>query len=82
MMDVTSGSLRGLGYSFTPMIVSLLGVCVLRVVWVATVFQMERFHTVETIYYSYPVTWTVTFAAHLITFLIAKGLLKKKWNLQ
>lgn len=82
MMDVTSGSLRGMGYSFTPMIVSLLGVCVLRVVWVATVFQMERFHTVETIYYSYPVTWTVTFAAHLITFLIAKGLLKKKWNLQ
>ena len=81
MMDVTSGSLRGMGYSFTPMIVSLLGVCVLRVVWVATVFQMERFHTVETIYYSYPVTWTVTFAAHLITFLIAKGLLKKKWNL-
>ena len=82
MMDVTSGSLRGMGYSFTPMIVSLLGVCVLRVVWVATVFQMERFHTVETIYYSYPVTWTVTFAAHLITFLIAKGLLKKKWGLQ
>ena len=82
MMDVTSGSLRGMGYSFTPMIVSLLGVCVLMVVWVATVFQMERFHTVETIYYSYPVTWTVTFAAHLITFLIAKGLLKKKWNLQ
>ncbi len=82
MMDVTSGSLRGMGYSFTPMIVSLLGVCVLRVVWVATVFQMERFHVVETIYYSYPVTWTVTFAAHLVTFLIARQLLKKKWELQ
>lgn len=82
MMDVTSGSLRGMGYSFTPMIVSLLGVCVLRVVWVATVFQMERFHVVETIYYSYPVTWVVTLVAHFVTFLIARRLLKKKWGLQ
>lgn len=82
MMDVTSGSLRGMGYSFTPMIVSLLGVCVLRVVWVATIFQLERFHTVETIYYSYPVTWVVTFTAHLVTFFIAKHHLKKKWSSQ
>ena len=82
MMDVTSGSLRGMGYSFTPMIVSLLGVCVLRVVWVATVFQIERFHVVETIYYSYPVTWIVTLVAHFVTFLIARRLLKKKWGLQ
>lgn len=81
MMDVTSGSLRGMGYSFTPMIVSLLGVCVFRVVWVATVFQLEQYHTIETIYYSYPITWILTLAAHFVTFLIAKHLLKKKWGL-
>lgn len=81
LMDVTSGSLRGMGYSFTPMIVSLLGVCVLRVVWVATIFQMDRFHTVETIYYSYPVTWVVTFTAHFVTFIVAKYKIKKKWNI-
>lgn len=81
MMDVTSGSLRGMGYSFTPMIVSLVGVCLFRVVWVATVFQIDRFHTIETIYYSYPITWIITFAAHLVTFLIAKHRLKKKWSL-
>ncbi len=78
MMDVTSGSLRGMGYSFTPMLVSLIGVCLFRVVWVATVFQMEAYHTVETIYYSYPISWGMTFAAHLVTFMIAKRLLKRK----
>ena len=71
MMDVTSGSLRGLGYSFTPMAVSLIGVCLFRVVWVATVFQMEAYHTIETIYYSYPISWSLTFVAHFVTFVIA-----------
>ena len=78
MMDVTSGSLRGLGYSFTPMIVSLVGVCLFRVVWVATVFQYDAWHTVETIYYSYPISWVLTFAAHFVTFIIAKRRLKLK----
>ena len=78
MMDVTSGSLRGMGYSFTPMVVSLIGVCLFRVVWVATVFQIEAYHTIETIYYSYPISWSLTFAAHFVTFLIAKSLLRRK----
>lgn len=78
MMDVTSGSMRGLGYSFTPMIVSLVGVCLFRVIWVATVFQVDKWHTVETIYYSYPITWILTFAAHFICFLFARRKLMKK----
>ena len=78
MMDVTSGSLRGMGYSFTPMLVSLIGVCLFRVIWIATVFQLEAYHTVETIYYSYPISWGLTFAAHLLTFVIAKKLLKRR----
>lgn len=78
MMDVTSGSLRGMNYSFTPMVVSLIGVCLFRVVWVSTVFQLEAYHTIETIYYSYPISWGMTFAAHFITFVIAKGILRKK----
>lgn len=82
MMDVTSGSLRGMGYSFTPMIVSLIGVCLFRVVWVATIFQMEAYHTIETIYYSYPISWGLTFAAHFITFIIAKKLLRLKLQKQ
>ena len=78
MMDVTSGSLRGMGYSFVPMVVSLIGVCLFRVVWVSTVFQLEAYHTIETIYYSYPISWSLTFVAHFVTFLIGKKLMRRK----
>lgn len=81
MMDVVVGSLRGLGYSFMPMIVSLIGVCALRLLWIATVFQIDQYHTVETIYYTYPISWTLTLIAHLICFMIAKKQIKKKWNI-
>ena len=50
MMDVMVGSLRGLGYSVMPMLVSLMGACVFRLVWIATVFQRPAFHTIQTIY--------------------------------
>lgn len=74
-MDVIVGSLRGLGYSTIPMIVSLIGACGLRVLWILTIFQY--FHTLNSIYLSYPVTWVVTAAAHLITYIILR---KKAFN--
>jgi putative MATE family efflux protein len=60
MMEVVVGMLRGLGSSMVPMILSVLGVCGVRVAWVLTVFQAERFHTVEYIYISYPLSWAIT----------------------
>jgi len=78
MMDVMVGMLRGLGYSIVPMFVSLIGACGLRIVWIATVFQIEEFHKIETIYYSYPVTWAITFAAHTICFVIVYKKLMKR----
>ncbi len=79
MMDVVVGSLRGLGYSVMPMIVSLIGVCALRLIWIATVFQLDEFHKIEIIYYTYPVSWTVTLIAHLICYFIVKKSVRKKW---
>lgn len=58
MMDVLVGVLRGLGYSLVPMVVSLVGVCGLRLVWVAAVFPV--FHSPECLYFSYPVSWVIT----------------------
>ena len=81
-MDVMVGSLRGMGYSVTPMIVSLLGACGLRLVWLRTVFQMEQFHTPDTVYLSYPVSWVITVAAHVICFFICRRRLKKKVQLR
>ena len=80
MMDVMVGALRGLGYSIAPMIVSLLGACAFRLLWIATVFQIERFHTIETVYTSYPISWTLTFLAHVIIFVIVRKRLKKRWG--
>lgn len=71
MMDVMVGVLRGIGYSIMPMIVSLLGACGLRLLWIATVFRIEQFHLVETVYLSYPISWVITFVAHVVCYLVA-----------
>lgn len=68
IMDVTVGVLRGVGYSIIPTIVSLIGVCGLRLVWIATVFHIPMYHHIETVYLSYPITWTITIIANVICF--------------
>ena len=74
--DVIVGSLRGLGYSIVPMSVSILGVCAFRLLWVYTVFQCN--HTLEVLYYSYPISWILTATAHFICFYIVyKKIIKK-----
>lgn len=72
MMDTMVGALRGIGYSVMPMMVSLMGACVLRLVWVATVFQIPAYHTPECVYWSYPISWIVTLLIHVLCYLWAK----------
>lgn len=72
MMDTMVGALRGIGYSVMPMLVSLMGACVLRLVWVFTIFQIPAYHTPECIYWSYPLSWLVTLLAHILCYLWAK----------
>ena len=71
-MEVGCGVLRGLGKSLTSTVITLVGACLLRVVWILTVF--EHFLTLESIYISYPVSWTVT---GIVALIIALRLLKK-----
>ncbi len=78
VMDVLVGLLRGMGYSIMPMLVSLIGVCGLRFVWLATIFTVEHFHSPETIYISYPISWIITITAHIICYIIAKKRLTNK----
>lgn len=68
MMDVMVGSLRGMGYGIMPMLVSLTGACLFRVVWIMTVFK--SYHSLEVLYVSYPISWGLTFAVHLLCFFI------------
>ncbi len=69
-MDVICGSLRGMGYSTVPMIVSIIGACGLRIVWILTIFRI--YHDLTVLYVSYPVTWFITASAHLISYFIIK----------
>lgn len=69
IMDVTTGAIRGMGVSVTPMIITVIGVCVVRIVWIFSLFQIEQFHTPAGLYISYPISWILTFIAELITFI-------------
>ena len=63
------GQLRGLGYSLSPMIISIFGICGIRIIWVYTVFQSNR--TLEMLYTSYPISWAITLVATLVLYFIA-----------
>ena len=58
LLDVSQGVLRGLGISFVPMCISILGICGVRIAWISLVFP--RVKTLECIYYSYPFSWITT----------------------
>lgn len=80
IMDVLVGALRGIGYSVPPMIVSIVGVCGLRLLWLATVFQMPEYHTVETVFLSYPISWTITIFVHIICYVWARRRVWQKYE--
>lgn len=75
IMDVLVGVIRGMGYSVMPMLVSLLGVCAFRVVWIFLIF--ERIHTLPCLYASYPVSWILTSTVHLICLIVVLRKQKK-----
>ena len=76
LMDVMVGFMRGMGYSITPMIVSLTGACLFRVIWIMTIFK--HYGTLGSLYISYPISWTLTFIVHLICFIIVYRKLLKR----
>ncbi|MGI6176953.1 MAG: MATE family efflux transporter [Eubacterium sp.] len=67
-MEIMSGAMRGMGYSLTPTIVTVFGACVFRIVWLATVFMIPEYHTISTVYISYPISWILTLAIHCVCF--------------
>lgn len=67
LMDVTGSQMRGMGYSITPMLVSLSGACLFRLVWIYTVFAQNP--DMQILYYSYPISWVLTWLVHLACYL-------------
>lgn len=71
LMDVGCGLMRGIGKSVTPMIVSLLGSCVFRIVWIYTVCPSFP-DDIRVLYLSYPISWFLTAAVHFAMFFFCK----------
>ena len=73
-MEVATGVIRGMGTSVLPMLVSIFGVCGIRIVWIYTVFKSPKYHSMESLYASYPISWLITF---LILFIVLSVLINK-----
>ncbi len=78
LMEVGCGALRGLGKSITPMIVSLVGSCVLRVVWIYTVFS--AIPTLQCLYISYPISWVITATVHFVFCFVTLRRLERRYG--
>lgn len=75
IMEVMVGGQRGMGMSVIPMVNSLVGSCVFRIVWIYTVFAAYR--TLPSLYISYPISWLITSLAHALFYFIRLHKLKK-----
>ncbi len=69
-MDVSTSVIRGMGASLVPMIISVAGICGMRVVWIYTVFALPAFHTLECLYLSYPISWIITFICQVVALVL------------
>ena len=78
MMDVSGGALRGMGVSFAPMLISIIGVCGFRIGWVYSIFQIPEYHTPEVLYWSYAISWGITFMAQAFAYFITYNKRKKQ----
>ena len=76
LMNTFMGMLRGMGYSTTPTVVSVLGICGLRIVWIYTFFAADP--TLLNLYISYPASWVATLIVVFFCYIIAKQHLIKK----
>jgi putative MATE family efflux protein len=81
LMDVTTGALRGMGASLIPMIISVLGVCGIRILWIATIFQIPAYHTPECLYLSYTISWIATFLTQLVAYIFVFRRNRRRWDM-
>ncbi len=72
LMDCCVGAIRGMGFAVVPTIVSLIGACGLRLLWIFTIFQIPEYHTEFMLFLSYPISWAITFIVHFICFVIMR----------
>ena len=77
IMEVCCGMVRGLGKSWLPMFVTGVGACLSRIIWIYTIFRAQ--HTLGILYLSYPVSWVITAAVHILCFVLIYRSMMKRW---
>ena len=80
IMDSLSGSLRGIGYSLAPMLMSIGCICVLRSLWVIFIFPLPSFNSLVGIYTIYPLSWLSASILMAITLIFAIKKIKNKFD--
>lgn len=80
IMEVLSGLMRGMGKPVIPMVVSIVGSCVLRIVWIVLVCNVLFPGKIAYLYVAYPVTWIITSSAHFICCIKTYKLLIRQRN--
>lgn len=78
LMDVSGCQIRGMGKSLEPMIITLLGTCGLRILWLYTGFPLKK--ELWNLYISYPISWGITFIAFFICFFVYEKRIKRQKN--
>lgn len=78
IMEICAGAVRGMGNSIAAMLTSIISVCGIRIVWIYTVFQMEQFHSLESLYISYLISWTACIIGHIVFSVLTYKKLKRR----
>jgi Na+-driven multidrug efflux pump len=76
VMNVFPGLTRAMGYSMLPMLSTLIGACLMRIAWLATVFTW--YPTIAMLYACYPVTWALAGLGQVAIFLYARIQIRKR----
>ncbi len=77
LQDLVASQVRGMGKSLEPMIISLIGVCGVRLLWIFAILPDN--YTLMELYWAYPISWAIAFFAMFVLFMILNaGLIKKE----
>lgn len=77
--DIAVATMRGMGFSLAPTLTSVFSVCGVRLLWIGTVFQIPKFHTVSWLYFAFPLSYVISLAAQLVCLIVLFKRIKKKY---
>lgn len=81
IMESLSGTMRGIGYSTLPMIISIVGICGIRIFWVTVMFNFEPFNNIIGLFLCWPISWIAASLAMAIALIIVLKKQKKKMSI-